>query len=116
MKKVFFLLAFFAWPGMMYATYPALPLGIRVDTAYVANDLHIVLEYSVLVPFGKVYLSAYSSVDDPAARKSSNAPITLSGATGTYKRRIPVDLLIGQAIHILYSQIYRCFHHDVSNF
>jgi len=88
MKKVFFLLAFLAWAVMMYATDPALPTGIRIDTAYVANDLHIELEYSVLVPFGKVHLSAYSSENDPAARQSSNLSVTLSGATGTYKRKL----------------------------
>ena len=43
--QVFFLFAFLAWAVMMYATDPALPTGIRIDTAYVANDLHIVLEY-----------------------------------------------------------------------
>jgi len=101
MKKVNFLLAFFAWTVMMYATDPALPTGIRVDTAYVANDLHIELEYSVLVPFGKVYLSAYTSVDDTAARQSSILPVTLSGATGTYKRRIPVNLPLEQVAEIL---------------
>ena len=101
MKNLFVLLLCFAWSGMAYATDPAPPFGIRIDTAYVTNDLHIDLEYTVLVPFGKIHLSAYTSMDDAVARQNSNVPLTLSGAAGTYKKRIPVNLPQGQITVIM---------------
>jgi len=81
----------------MYAVDPAPPPGIRVDTAYVANDMHVELEYSVLVPFGKDHLSAYTSVDDHAARQNSNVPITLAVSPGEGKTSLPFDLIVQQA-------------------
>ena len=92
MKNLFFFLVFLANMGMIHATTPGLPFAILVDTAYVSNDLHIELTYRVWVPFGKVHLSVYTSMDDLDARQSTKAPLTLSGAAGAYKKRIPVYL------------------------
>jgi len=98
MKKHFFFFAIFLWSGIAYATDPAPMLGIRIDTAYIANDMHIELEYSVLVPLGKVHLSVFTSVDAHLARQNSNVPLTLSGVVGSYKRRVPVNLPQGQIV------------------
>ena len=100
MKNLFFFLVFLANMGMAYASIPVLPFAILVDTAYVSNDLHIELAYRVLVPFGKIHLTVHTSMDDLDARQSTKAPLTLSGAAGVYKKRIPVNLPLDRVTEI----------------
>jgi len=101
MNRFFFILVCLSWLGLVHATTPGLPFGIRIDTAYVSNDLHIELEYSVLIPFGSVKMMICTSADDPAARQYANAPVALSRNAGTYRKRIPVYLPQDQITEIL---------------
>ena len=64
--------------------------------------MHIELEYTILVPFGKLNLSVFTSVDNAATRRqNSNVPLMLSGAAGTCKRKIPVNLPQEQITEIM---------------
>lgn len=45
MKRIFLFFVCFSWMGMAHATTPGPSLGILIDTAYVTNDLHVVLEH-----------------------------------------------------------------------
>ena len=112
MKKYVFsiLIASFAIQAM--ATKPSKLPAIVIDTLYMSAG-SLVVEYEALRPFDRISLSVQSSWE-PVTKNEK--PVILSGNPGKIRTRVPVDLLIGQAIHILYSQIYRCFHHDVSNF
>ena len=87
----------FACSGMVYATTQGLPFGNKIDTAYVSKNIHIELKYSVLNQFDKINLFVSTSMDG----QNRKTPQTLSGVSGTYKRRIPVDLSQEQITEII---------------
>lgn len=101
MKRLITILVCILWYGMVHATEPALTLAIRIDTAYVSNDMHIELEYRVLVPFSKINLSVFTSMDATNARQNTNAPLVLSGGLGTFRKRIPLNLPQDQIVEIV---------------